>query len=294
SLAFSPEGRLLACTEAGRPAVRLWDVEAGSERPALRGHTGSVRKIAFGPGNALVSAGSDGTLRLWDVRTSREVRQLGVLGRETGTCALAPDGKTLAWCGAAGDVRLWDLPRGIPLRVLAEPPGRVDYLDFSSDGTRLLARDARGTGCCWEVRTGLLLSRRSADASARVPLASDGPFVLALHPDGRLELTDCLANKDLCTLQGQVNGLSSFTVSADRQTVALGSLEGAITLWDVASGLEVMPLEGHQGRVSLVGFTPDGRQLITAGTDHCLRLWDPATGLPLGRIDDVDGPFALS
>src|SRR5262249_1220036 len=74
----------------------------------------------------------------------------------------------------------------------------------------------------------------------------------------------------------------------------LGSPEGAITLWDVASGGEVMPLEGHQGRVLLVGFTPDGRQLITAGSDHCLRLWDPRSGLPLGRIDGVDGPFALS
>jgi WD40 repeat protein len=294
ALAFSLEGRFLACAEAGRPVVRLWDIEAGKERPALRGHTGSVRKVAFGPGNALVSAGSDGTLRLWDVQTSREVRQLGVLGRETGTFALAPDGKTLAWCGPAADVRLWDLPRGIPLRVLAEPPARVDHLDFSPDGTRLLARDARGTGCCWEVSTGLLRSRRSADASVRVPLAADGPFVLSLHPDGRLGLTDCLSNKDLCTLQGLVNGLSSFTVSADRQSVALGSLEGAITLWDVGSGLEVMPLEGHQGRVALAGFTPDGRQLITAGTDHCLRLWDPQTGLPLGRIDGVDGPCALS
>src|SRR5262249_31407402 len=76
SLVFSPDGRRLACAEAGRPAVRVWDVETGSEQPALRGHTGSVRKVAFGLGDTLLSAGSDGTLRLWDVRTGREVRQL--------------------------------------------------------------------------------------------------------------------------------------------------------------------------------------------------------------------------
>src|SRR5262249_52309218 len=172
--------------------------------------------------------------------------------------------------------------------------GRIDHLDFSADGKTLGARDGRGTGCCWDVSTGLLLRRRSADASGRVPLATHGPFVLTLHPDGRLGLTDCLSNKDLCTLEGYVSGMSSFAVSADRQTVALGSPEGAITLWDVASGGEVMPLEGHRGRVSLVGFTPDGKQLITAGSDHCLRLWDPATGMPLGRVDGVAGTFALS
>jgi WD40 repeat protein len=67
TLAFSPDGRLLAVT--GRDgAVRLWDVAARRELRRLDGGQGRVGRVAFAPdGRSLAVGGADGTVLVWDV-----------------------------------------------------------------------------------------------------------------------------------------------------------------------------------------------------------------------------------
>ena len=63
------EGALLAgaCADG---AVRIWDIETGTELDVLRGHTGAVTAVAFSPdGHELASASADGTARVWDAET---------------------------------------------------------------------------------------------------------------------------------------------------------------------------------------------------------------------------------
>lgn len=73
--------------------------------------TGAVFSVAFSPdGKILASGRLDGTVRLSDVATRR---QLGSpLTGPTGTVnsvAFSPDGKTLAAGSSDGTVRLWDV-----------------------------------------------------------------------------------------------------------------------------------------------------------------------------------------
>lgn len=59
----------------------------------LRGHTDSVNDVAFSSDGTLIATGSsDGTARLWDSATGKEVRQL--LGHTGAVYAVAfsPDG----------------------------------------------------------------------------------------------------------------------------------------------------------------------------------------------------------
>ncbi len=74
-LAFSPDGRWLAYGH--QKTIRLWDVAGGVEYMALEGHTGMVEGLAFSPdGSFLASVGQDGSLRLWEVATGRELATL--------------------------------------------------------------------------------------------------------------------------------------------------------------------------------------------------------------------------
>jgi WD40 repeat protein len=68
ALAFSPDGRALACSGLREPAVRLVEVASGQERCRFDGHRGRVLALAFSAdGRRLVSGGQDTTALVWDL-----------------------------------------------------------------------------------------------------------------------------------------------------------------------------------------------------------------------------------
>lgn len=71
-LSFSPDSSILASTDF--EAVNLWTTHTGEQLTTLHGHEGWVFTTDFSPdGTQLLSGGSDGTLRLWDVTSFQAV-----------------------------------------------------------------------------------------------------------------------------------------------------------------------------------------------------------------------------
>ena len=87
----------------------------------LHGDTGPVDSVAFGSdGRTLASGSADGTARVWDVATRKQLGSpLTASTLPVTSVAFSPDGRTLAVGGAYGTVQLWDLathrPLGTPL-----------------------------------------------------------------------------------------------------------------------------------------------------------------------------------
>ena len=77
----------------------------------LTGHTGNVWSVAFSPdGKTLASGSADGTVRLWDVATHRQIgAPLTGHTDNVWSVAFSPDGKTLATGSPDHTVRLWDV-----------------------------------------------------------------------------------------------------------------------------------------------------------------------------------------
>jgi WD40 repeat protein len=116
TLAFSPDGRLLATGDTGS-GIQLWDVESGKLLNLLSGHSGNpariaglVWQVAFSPdGSLLASAAGDTTVRLWEVSTGELLKTFrGHLLAAT-SVAFSPDGLSLASGSLDGTVRLWDI-----------------------------------------------------------------------------------------------------------------------------------------------------------------------------------------
>jgi len=103
---FSPDGETIAV--AGSRNVRLWDSSSGEELGfSLAGHTSVLRSIAYSrDGDRIVTAGADGTTRVWD---ARDGTALAVLDRHAGrvnTAAFLPDG-TIVSGGEDRTVRVY-------------------------------------------------------------------------------------------------------------------------------------------------------------------------------------------
>ena len=68
SLAFSPDGRTLACAYEGGGIIRLWEAATGQERKHFEGHRQLIRCLAFSADGSLLATGSDdNTALVWDV-----------------------------------------------------------------------------------------------------------------------------------------------------------------------------------------------------------------------------------
>ena len=96
SHALSPiADHLLVACATQHPAVRLVDLRLGASAHSLAGHSGAVLSVAWSPtdANILASGGSDGTVRLWDIR--RSAACLGVLDLEDSVGILGGHDSTL-------------------------------------------------------------------------------------------------------------------------------------------------------------------------------------------------------
>ncbi len=97
----------------GREAtIRRWNVETGDPLPLLRGHRTMVGRIDLSPeGSRLVSTGSNGDIRLWDLATAQS-RLLN--GHKEGVrwILFSPDGHKFISAGDDATTRIWhdDLP----------------------------------------------------------------------------------------------------------------------------------------------------------------------------------------
>ncbi|HYO54562.1 pentapeptide repeat-containing protein, partial [Archangium sp.] len=97
------------------------------------GHTwGWIQSVSFAPdGRRLVSAGGDGTVRLWEAESGRELRSLSGHDGTVWSVSFSPDGRRLASAGADGAVRLWEAESGRELRSLSGHHGGVWSVSFS-------------------------------------------------------------------------------------------------------------------------------------------------------------------
>jgi WD40 repeat protein/tRNA A-37 threonylcarbamoyl transferase component Bud32 len=107
-LAFSEDGRLLACTCRDNTII-LWDAATGQTLLHFRGHADHVNSLAFSPdGQRLASGSRDHTIKIWDTTTGQEILTLAGHSDRVLSVAFSPDGKRLASAGADGTIHIWD------------------------------------------------------------------------------------------------------------------------------------------------------------------------------------------
>lgn len=157
AVAFSPDGALLASGDYdGR--IMLWRMPAGTPAGTLRGNGFPVNALAFTPGELLLAAVGDDTVRIFDPATKRELRRYAGHDEPVVSLAISRDGAFVASGSSRGTVDIWRVATGETLRRIYATPGPVWALAFLADGTRILSAGGDAALREWAVATGIELS----------------------------------------------------------------------------------------------------------------------------------------
>jgi len=153
-VAFSPDGRLLACSgsvRTGRDGVQVFDRRSGKRRYRIVMKR-DVWSLAFSADGTLLAVSTSSGVALYESRTGKKRAGLrGTYG--VGELAFAPNGRWLA-AGSGAVVRLWDLKsRQLRRAYLGHREG-VTGLSFSPDSKRLVSSSCDGSILFWRLPDG--------------------------------------------------------------------------------------------------------------------------------------------
>ncbi|KAJ1720227.1 hypothetical protein LPJ53_005131, partial [Coemansia erecta] len=218
----------------------------------LKGHQGRVVHVDHHPsGDYLGSASYDGSWRLWDIATQKELLLQEGHSREVFALRFQKDGALVASAGLDGVGRVWDLRSGRSIMELTGHAKEIFGLDWSPNSYQLASGSADNTVRVFDLRKICSVYEIPAHKS----MVTDVRF---FH-----------ASQGQAMDEGGDGGLASG------QYMATASNDGLVNIWTVGDWKLQRSLAGHVGKVLSVDVSGDGNYIASAGYDRTVKLWGP-------------------
>jgi len=323
SLAFSPDGRLLAVASVVGTgpgvgaAVAVWDLttcgivhqlQAGSRRPF------GGQELQFSSDGRFLAWVDVADLQRWALAPARQLPPLSDPPLAVAHFTFSPDGHTLALGTLGRDhaIQLWDHEERHLLGSL--PQAETAYsLAFGPGGDSLAVSTVAGSLGLWDLR-GAHLRWQQAPEPAICAFAAwvpGGHQLLIGAGPGRLLLWDYADPSTPRPVPSALPGGACQAVSPDGRWVAMATTARLDDRADVAERLSAamamqggalwcLDLAGSEAprhvlattaSITALAYTPDGSLVLVATSDGGLTLVEPETGRVVRRLAGHEGPI---
>jgi WD40 repeat protein len=248
-VAFSADGKTFA-TAGDDQIVQLWSAVDGQPLNTFSGLGGSVSQLAFGAGDALLSASADNKVIAW--RTNAPWKLAATLGPAVES----------------------------PLELTASPfVNRVLALDFSRDGQLLATGGGEpsrtGELMIWNVPERKLVHNiedAHSDTVLGVEFSRDGNSLVSGAADKFVKTFDVKTGKPIRSYEGHTHHVMDVSWKADQTTLASAGADNAIKVWDAETGEQKSTITNYSKQVTAIQFIGTGENVVSCGGDKTVRF----------------------
>jgi WD40 repeat protein len=230
--AFSPNGRYLATSDFAGNVV-LWDYRQNTVIYSWK-HDSYVWHVQFNPTSTiLASAGGDGFLKLYNIRTGAQIRSLNYRTSPLRGLAFSPDGRQILVGSEEGDIILWNTDTGERLLVLSGHDNIINDVAFSPDSNRAVSLDSNGTMIIWDLSAATEITRIDAHTRQAFSLLwlHNTNRIVTGADDGFLRVWDGTTYERTAQYSFDRRYIRAIANTPDETAVLLGMNDGSVTLF---------------------------------------------------------------
>ncbi len=301
-----PENEKRAWSSEAVGAV-LESIGRPHERLLLRDEHGyaEINAAAINADSARVVTGSDdGVVRIWDLKSHRQIAALTGSADSVPFVKFSPDGKRVV-AGA----QILDALSGHKLADLLDGKGSFDFAEFSPDGHIIISGGQNDNALhVWDAFTGKLLSIfEGHNAPVRyINFNKNGTRLASISGDGTVKLWELPSGRQITSViydakryQQLIEGRDIRTeiytdhyfhsdianFSDDGFFLVAPSGSGTASIIDARSGVVNKVLRGHKRNVNFATMSQDGARIVTASDDGSAIVFDSKSGKKIATLD---------
>lgn len=239
SVSAGPEGEYMVSGDQSG-IIKVWDLENG-DHSEIKAHSGGVRTLEFYClGHAIVSGGSDRTVRISEIHTGRELHRYEGHDSAITAASLSNDGRFVLVGTEDGEVSVWKVrDESSPVRRFTGLPGAISLLTLDIDSLVLTATSTAGATAEWDLEKGTEISMSSFievdDNEHLSTLAGSvgGYRLLFATPDKVLRCLDKEQDRVDSTERALSSPVTAAAFTMDGLYGVCGMESGEVEIWKV-------------------------------------------------------------
>jgi len=262
------------------------------QKSVLKGHSQQVFSLQLNPGqDILASAGSDGSIRLWDIKVGRCLKILKNAGFTT-SLAFSPDGGELVSGSSDKTVKVWNLSKGRLVKQLKGHTDVVTSVAFSNDGQYIISGSLDGTARVWKRSNGRCIQEYKEHQHwiLSIQIPAEGDLALTASRDQTVHLWQIQTGE---TVRVYERPRSPRKAEYGRGCLNAGKILWAgydsMCLWDYGSGRLITQFISCQEKGAIDPYmsgdlSPVGTYAVTVGQNGEKRFWETSSGRCISTI----------
>ena len=262
----------------------IHSLHADDEFREFKGHTGPTRIGLFTSDSKLLVTCSgwpagDGTVRVFDLKSAKELRVLKGHKANIDCMAMSPDGKFVYSGGgnAEGFVIGWDVATGKQIvKCDGQMKGQnVSCVQVSPDGKTVAFGGSNKKLFLCDATTGKTIRplEGHTDLVRCLAFTPDGKKMCSGSWDGSVKVWEVATGKELLSFKPKTKWVQGLAMLPDGKRIVVASDE--FSLWNIESGERIRK---YQGGATCVEVSPDGKKMVSGFYDGKVGLWDVESG----------------